>query len=197
MLRSRQIIIVAGAAGCGCGGAWWYFTRQPASRTYRTAKIDRCPITARFARPDADPVTSVQVAPRCGQSISFCRLHSPVKRVSSCAHRPGDGSSIAWPAEADLASSVRGVVHSPVIADRDLKRTKELGRALVLRRLDRAHSTYDLAAARCLPRRRFANGRGRGHTQFDLSRTKIRAPVDGSSSSAASTRSTVAPFAGA
>ena len=190
MLRSRQIIIVLGLLALAAGGAWWYFTRQPDAPTYRTAKIERGPITATIASTGTlNPVTSVQVGTQVSGQIQqlFVDFNSPVKKGELIARiDPETFQYRVRQAEADLESSRSSVGRAQVaqvIADRDLKRTKELvARNFVSpAELDRAQSTYDLAAAEVRTAQAVVQQRAAqlATSKVDLSRTEIRAPVDG------------------
>ena len=190
MLRSRQIVIVLGLLAIAAGGAWWYFTRQPDAPTYRTAKIERGPITATIASTGTlNPVTSVQVGTQVSGQIQqlFVDFNSPVKKGELIARiDPETFQYRVRQAEADLESSRSSVGRAQVaqvIADRDLKRTKELvARNFVSpAELDRAQSTYDLAAAEVRTAQAIVQQRAAqlATAKVDLSRTEIRAPVDG------------------
>jgi HlyD family secretion protein len=89
-------------------------------------------------------------------------------------------------AEADLEAARSGAGRAEVAvinAERDLKRSKELvARNFVSpAELDRAQSTYDLAAAELKTARAVVQQRNAAlaSAKVDLSRTEIRAPVDG------------------
>ncbi|MGH6622335.1 MAG: efflux RND transporter periplasmic adaptor subunit, partial [Burkholderiaceae bacterium] len=117
----------------------------------------------------------------------FVDFNSPVKQNQVIARiDPETFTYRVRQAEADLESSRSSVGRSQVsviIAERDLKRTKELvARNFVSpAELDRAQSTYDLAAAEVRTAQSVVQQREAqlATARVDLSRTEIRAPVDG------------------
>ena len=172
------------------GGAWWYFGRQSDAPTYRTAKVERGPITATVSSTGTlNPVTSVQVGSQISGQIKelFVDFNSPVKQGQLIARiDPETFQYRVRQAEADLESarsSVSRAQVSQIIAERDLKRTKELvARNFVSpAELDRAQSTYDLAVAEVRTAQAVVQQRAAqlATAKVDLSRTEIRAPVDG------------------
>ena len=179
-------IVLAAAAG----GAWYWSSRQADAPTYRTAKVERGPITATVSSTGTlNPVTSVQVGTQVSGQIQqlFVDFNSPVKKGELIARiDPETFQYRVRQAEADLESSRSSVGRAQVaqvIADRDLKRTKELvARNFVSpAELDRAQSTFDLAAAEVRTAQAIVQQRAAqlATARVDLSRTEIRAPVDG------------------
>ncbi len=171
-------------------GSWWWSTRQSDAPTYRTAKVERGPITATVSSTGTlNPVTSVQVGTQVSGQIQqlFVDFNSPVKKGELIARiDPETFTYRLRQAEADLESarsSVGRAQVAQVIADRDLKRTKELvSRNFVSpAELDRAQSTFDLAAAEVRTAQAVVQQRAAqvATARVDLSRTEIRAPVDG------------------
>ena len=190
MLKPRPLIIGVALLLLAAGVAWWYFARQPDAPAYRTAKLERGPITATVSSTGTlNPVTSVQVGTQVSGQIQqlFVDFNSPVKKGELIARiDPETFTYRLRQAEADLESarsSVGRAQVAQVIADRDLKRTKELvSRNFVSpAELDRAQSTFDLAAAEVRTAQAVVQQRAAqvATARVDLSRTEIRAPVDG------------------
>ena len=180
-------LLFAALAG---GGAYWWSKGKADAPTYRTAKVERGPITATVSSTGTlNPVTSVQVGTQVSGQIQqlFVDFNSPVKKGELIARiDPETFTYRLRQAEADLESARSGVGRSQVaqvIADRDLKRTKELvSRNFVSpAELDRAQSTFDLAAAEVRTAQAIVQQRAAqvATARVDLSRTEIRAPVDG------------------
>jgi len=173
------------------GVGWWWSTRESANApTYRFGKVERGPITATIASTGTlNPVTSVQVGTQVSGQIKelFVDFNSPVKQGQLIARiDPETFQYRVRQAEADLdaaRSAVGRAQVSRIIAERDLKRTKELvARNFVSSaELDRAQSTYDLAAAEVQTAQAVVQQRNAqlSTSRVDLSRTEIRAPVDG------------------
>lgn len=171
-------------------GWWWAGARKDGAPTYRTAKVERGPITATVSSTGTvNPVTSVQVGSQVSGQIKelFADFNSPVKQGQLIARiDPETFQYRVRQAEADLeaaAASVGRAQVSLINAERDLKRTKELvARNFVSpAELDRAQSAYDLAAAEVRAARAVVQQRNAqlASARVDLSRTEIRAPVDG------------------
>lgn len=190
MARSRQLLIVVLLLTAASGAAWWYLGRQADAPTYRTAKVERGPITATVSSTGTlNPVTSVQVGTQVSGQIQelFADFNSPVKQGQLIARiDPETFQYRVRQAEADLESarsSVGRAQVAQVIADRDLKRTKELvARNFVSpAELDRAQSTLDLASAEVRTAQAIVQQRAAqvATARIDLSRTEIRAPVEG------------------
>jgi len=190
VLKPRPLIIGVALLLLAAGVAWWYFSRQPDAPAYRTAKLERGPITATVSSTGTlNPVTSVQVGTQVSGQIQqlFVDFNSPVKKGELIARiDPETFTYRLRQAEADLESarsSVGRAQVAQVIADRDLKRTKELvSRNFVSpAELDRAQSTFDLAAAEVRTAQAVVQQRAAqvSTARVDLSRTEIRAPVDG------------------
>jgi len=189
-LKVRTWIVGGALLAATATGAWWWSTRQSDAPTYRTAKVERGPITATVSSTGTlNPVTSVQVGTQVSGQIQqlFVDFNSPVKKGELIARiDPETFTYRLRQAEADLESarsSVGRAQVAQVIADRDLKRTKELvARNFVSpAELDRAQSTFDLAAAEVRTAQAVVQQRAAqvATARVDLSRTEIRAPVDG------------------
>ena len=172
------------------GGYWWWSGRQAEAPAYRTAKVERGPITATVSSTGTlNPVTSVQVGTQVSGQIQqlFVDFNSPVKQGELIARiDPETFTYRVRQAEADLESarsSVGRAQVAQVIANRDLARTKELvARNFVSpAELERAQSTFDLAAAEVRTAQAVVQQRAAqvATARVDLSRTEIRAPVDG------------------
>jgi HlyD family secretion protein len=173
------------------GGAWWLAAgRKDDAPKFRTAKVEKGPITATVSSTGTlNPVTSVQVGSQVSGQIKelFVDFNSPVKQGMLIARiDPETFQYRMRQAEADLEAARSGAGRAEVAlinAERDLKRTKELvARSFVSpAELDRAQSTYDLAAAELKTARAVVQQRNAAlaSTRVDLSRTEIRAPVDG------------------
>lgn len=190
MTRSRRAIIGLLLLAAAAGGGWWYFNRQTDAPTYKTAKVERGPITAVVSSTGTlNPVTSVQVGSQISGQIKelFVDFNSPVKQGQLIARiDPETYQYRVRQAEADLESARSAVGRaqvSQIIGERDLKRTKELvARNFVSpAELDRAQSTYDLAVAEVRTAQAVVQQRAAqlATAKVDLSRTEIRAPVDG------------------
>ncbi|MBA2548341.1 MAG: efflux RND transporter periplasmic adaptor subunit [Burkholderiaceae bacterium] len=190
-MKNQKLVVGALLLALVAGGGWyWWSTRQAAAPSYRTAKIERGSITAAISSTGTlNPVTSVQVGTQVSGQIQqlFVDFNSPVKKGELIARiDPETFQYRVRQAEADLESSRSGVGRAQVaqvIADRDLKRTNELvARNFVSpAELDRAQSTFDLAAAEVRTARAVVEQRAAqvATARVDLSRTEIRAPVDG------------------
>ena len=173
------------------GAAAWYFTHQGDSApTYRLAKVEKGPITATVSSTGTlNPVTSVQVGTQVSGQIKelFVDFNSQVKKGDLIARiDPETFTYRVRQAEADVEAGRSALNRAQVSlanTQRDLARTKELvARNFVSpAELDRAQSTYDLAAAevrtaQAVVQQRTAQLATAG---VDLGRTEIRAPVDG------------------
>jgi HlyD family secretion protein len=172
------------------GGWWWSAARKADAPVYRTAKVERGPITATVSSTGTlNPVTSVQVGSQISGQIKelYVDFNSPVKKGQLIALiDPETYQYRVRQAEADLEAAQSSAVRAQVAlvnAERDLKRTKELvARNFVSpAELDRAQSAYELAAAELRTARAVAQQRQAqlATARVDLSRTEIRAPVDG------------------
>lgn len=190
MSKNSKLIVGALLLAAAAAGAWWWFNRQADAPAYRTAKVERGPITATVSSTGTlNAVTSVQVGTQVsGQILQlFVDFNSPVKQGELIARiDPETFTYRVRQAEADLESARSSVGRNQVaqvIADRDLKRTKELvARNFVSpAELDRAQSTFDLAAAEVRTAQAVVQQRVAqvATARVDLSRTEIRAPVDG------------------
>ncbi|HKO67405.1 MAG TPA: efflux RND transporter periplasmic adaptor subunit [Burkholderiaceae bacterium] len=189
-MKTRILIAIALVLALAAGGAWWWSRAQSDAVSYRTAKVERGSITSTVSSTGTlNPVTSVQVGTQVSGQIQqlFVDFNSPVKKGELIARiDPETFQYRVRQAEADLESarsSVGRAQVAQVIADRDLKRTKELvARNFVSpAELDRAQSTFDLAAAEVRTAQAVVQQRAAqvATARVDLSRTEIRAPVDG------------------
>ncbi len=190
-LKNRKLLVGTLLVALLVGGGWyWWSNRQADAPTYRTAKVERGPITATVSSTGTlNPVTSVQVGTQVSGQIQqlFVDFNSPVKKGELIARiDPETFTYRVRQAEADLESarsSVGRAQVAQVIADRDLKRTRELvARNFVSpAELDRAQSTFDLAVAEVRTAQAVVQQRAAqvATARVDLSRTEIRAPVDG------------------
>jgi HlyD family secretion protein len=181
------LVVLALAAG---GGWWWSTGRKDDAPTFRTAKVEKGPITATVSSTGTvNPVTSVQVGSQVSGQIKelFVDFNSPVKQGMLIARiDPETFQYRVRQAEADLEAARSAAGRAEVArinAERDLKRSKELvARNFVSpAELDRAQSTYDLAAAELKTANAVVQQRNAAlaSARVDLSRTEIRAPVDG------------------
>ena len=190
-MKNRKLLVGTLLVALLVGGGWyWWSNRQTDAPTYRTAKVERGPITATVSSTGTlNPVTSVQVGTQVSGQIQqlFVDFNSPVKKGELIARiDPETFTYRVRQAEADLESarsSVGRAQVAQVIADRDLKRTRELvARNFVSpAELDRAQSTFDLAVAEVRTAQAVVQQRAAqvATARVDLSRTEIRAPVDG------------------
>jgi HlyD family secretion protein len=131
----------------------------------------------------------VQVGTQVSGQIKelFVDFNSPVKKGQLIAHiDPETFEYRVRQAEADLEAARSAVGRTQVSlinAERDLKRTRELvSRNFVSpAELDRAQSTFDVAAAEVKTAQAVVQQRTAqlATARVDLSRTQIRAPVDG------------------
>jgi len=190
LLKYGKLIIGVLLLAVIAAGFWWWSGRQGDAPVYRTAKVERGPITATVSSTGTlNPVTSVQVGTQVSGQIQqlFVDFNSPVTKGELIARiDPETFTYRVRQAEADLESARSGVARNQVaqiIADRDLKRTRELvARNFVSpAELDRAQSTFDLAAAEVRTAQAIVQQRAAqvATARVDLSRTEIRAPVDG------------------
>jgi HlyD family secretion protein len=171
-------------------GAWWSARGSADAPNYRLAKVERGPLTATVSSTGTlNPVTSVQVGTQVSGQIKelFVDFNSQVKKGELIARI--DPETLQYrvrQAEADVEagrSSLNRARVSLANTQRDLERTKEL----VTRNftspaeLDRAQSTFDLAAAEVRTAQAVVQQREAqlATAKVDLGRTEIRAPVDG------------------
>jgi HlyD family secretion protein len=190
-LKNPKLVVGTLLFAVLAGGGWYaWSSRQGDAPTYRTANVEGGPITATVSSTGTlNPVTSVQVGTQVSGQIQqlFVDFNSPVKKGELIARiDPETFQYRVRQAEADLESSRSSVGRAQVaqvIAERDLKRTKELvARNFVSpAELDRAQSTFDLAAAEVRTAQAIVQQRAAqlATARVDLSRTEIRAPVDG------------------
>ena len=191
MSRTTKLLLGLLVLALVIGGGWWFAAgRKDDAPKFRTAKVEKGPITATVSSTGTvNPVTSVQVGSQVSGQIKelFVDFNSPVKQGQLIARiDPETFQYRVRQAEADLeaARSAVGRAEVAVInAERDLKRSKELvARNFVSpAELDRAQSTYDLAAAELRTAKAVQQQRAAALASagVDLSRTEIRAPVDG------------------
>ena len=191
MSRTTKLLLALVVLALVAGGAWWWNAgRKAEAPTFRTAKVEKGPITATVSSTGTvNPVTSVQVGSQVSGQIKelFVDFNSPVKQGMLIARiDPETFQYRVRQAEADLEAARSAVGRAEVArinAERDLKRSKELvARNFVSpAELDRAQSTYDLAAAELKTANAVVQQRNAAlaSARVDLSRTEIRAPVDG------------------
>ncbi|MGZ9030776.1 MAG: efflux RND transporter periplasmic adaptor subunit [Burkholderiaceae bacterium] len=191
MSRNTKLLLGLLMVALVVGGGWWFAAgRKDDAPQFRTAKVEKGPITATVSSTGTlNPVTSVQVGSQVSGQIKelFVDFNSPVKQGMLIARiDPETFQYRVRQAEADLEAARSGAGRAEVAlinADRDLKRSKELvARNFVSpAELDRAQSTYDLAAAELRTARAVIQQRNAAlaSARVDLSRTEIRAPVDG------------------
>ena len=191
MSRNSKLLLGLLMLALVVGGGWWFAAgRKDDAPKFRTAKVEKGPITATVSSTGTlNPVTSVQVGSQVSGQIKelFVDFNSPVKQGMLIARiDPETFQYRVRQAEADLEAARSGAGRAEVAvinAERDLKRSKELvARNFVSpAELDRAQSTYDLAAAELKTARAVVQQRNAAlaSARVDLSRTEIRAPVDG------------------
>ena len=188
MKKTIITLIVIAAVAASVGG--YYYTRPGPEPKIATATVSRGDVIESVgATGTLDAVTSVQVGSQVSGQIKelFVDFNSPVKQGMLIARiDPETFQYRVRQAEADLEAARSGVGRADValiIAERDLKRSKELvARNFVSpAELDRAQSTFDLAAAELKTARAVVQQRNAAlaSSRVDLSRTEIRAPVDG------------------
>jgi len=189
--RNTKLLLALVVLALVAGGGWWWNTdRKDDAPKFRTAKVEKGPITATVSSTGTvNPVTSVQVGSQVSGQIKelFVDFNSPVKQGMLIARiDPETFQYRVRQAEADLEAARSAVGRAEVArinAERDLKRSKELvARNFVSpAELDRAQSTYDLAAAELKTANAVVQQRNAAlaSSRVDLSRTEIRAPVDG------------------
>lgn len=181
------VVVLALALGVGW---WWSSKGQANAPDYRLAKIERGPIAATIASTGTlNPVTSVQVGTQVSGQIRelYVDFNSSVKQGQLIARiDPETFQYRVRQAEADLEATRSAVARTQVSlinAERDLKRTRELVERNFVSpaELDRAQSTYDLAAAEVRTAQAVVAQRAAqlATARVDLARTEIRAPVDG------------------
>ena len=190
-MKNKKLVVATLVFALVAGASWyWWSNRKSEAPAFRTAKVERGPITATVSSTGTlNPVTSVQVGTQVSGQIQqlFVDFNSPVKKGELIARiDPETFTYRLRQAEADLESARSTVGRAQVaqvIAERDLKRTKELvARNFVSpAELDRAQSTFDLAAAEVRTAQAVVQQRAAqvATARVDLSRTEIRAPVDG------------------
>lgn len=191
MSRNAKLLLAFVVLALVAGGGWWWNSgRKADAPTFRTAKVEKGPITATVSSTGTvNPVTSVQVGSQVSGQIKelFVDFNSPVKQGMLIARiDPETFQYRVRQAEADLEAARSAVGRAEVArinAERDLKRSRELvARNFVSpAELDRAQSTYDLAAAELKTANAVVQQRSAAlaSSRVDLSRTEIRAPVDG------------------
>ncbi len=171
--------------------AFWFTTRADRSApVYRTAKIERGPLTASVsATGTLNPVVSVQVGTQVSGQIKelFVDFNSPVRRGELVARI--DPETFEYrvrqaQADAEAARSALGRAQVNLLnAQRELNRTRELvARNFVSpAELDTRQAAYDLAAADVRNAQAVLAQReaSLASARVDLGRTEIRAPVDG------------------
>ncbi|HTN49645.1 MAG TPA: efflux RND transporter periplasmic adaptor subunit [Burkholderiaceae bacterium] len=190
VLKNWKWPVVLAAAVLLAVGAWWLSRSGDEAPKYRLARVERGPLTATVSSTGTlNPVTSVQVGTQVSGQIKelFVDFNSPVKEGQLIARiDPETFQYRMRQAEADLEAARSSLNRSRVAqanSQRDLQRTKELvARNFVSpAELDRAQSTFDLAAAEVRTAEAVVQQREAqlASARIDLSRTDIRAPVDG------------------
>jgi HlyD family secretion protein len=186
--RSVAALVVLGLAAAG---AFWWKARDAAEAPkYRTAKVERGPITASVsATGTLNPVVSVQVGTQVSGQIKelFADFNSQVKRGQLVARI--DPETFEYrvrqaQADAEAARSALGRAQvNQLNAQRELARSKELvARNFVSpAELDTRQAAFDLAAADVKNAQAVVAQReaSLASARVDLGRTEIRAPVDG------------------
>ena len=191
MLKSLRWWLGVAALLVVLGAAWWWSARSADDApNYRFGTIERGPLTATVSSTGTlNPVTSVQVGTQVSGQIQqlMVDFNSQVKKNELIARiDPETFQYRVRQADADLEagrSSLNRARVSLANTQRDLERTKELvSRSFVSpAELDRAQSTYDLAAAEVRTAQAVVRQREAqlATARVDLARTEIRAPVDG------------------
>jgi HlyD family secretion protein len=184
-------IALATALVAGAGlAAWLYFEAGDDGPQFRTVKVERGPITATVsATGTLNPVTSVQVGTQVSGQIKelYVDFNSPVRRGQLIARI--DPETFEYrvrqaQADAEAARSALGRVQVSVInAQRELARARELVERNFVSpaELDARQAAFDLAQADLRNAQAVVAQReaSLASARVDLSRTEIRAPVDG------------------
>jgi len=182
---------LAAALVAGAGlAAWLYFEAGSDGPQFRTVQVERGPITATVsATGTLNPVTSVQVGTQVSGQIKelYVDFNSPVRRGQLIARI--DPETFEYrvrqaQADAEAARSALGRVQVSLInAQRELARARELVERNFVSpaELDARQAAFDLAQAdlrngQAVVAQREAS---LASARVDLSRTEIRAPVDG------------------
>ncbi|HPE02048.1 MAG TPA: efflux RND transporter periplasmic adaptor subunit [Burkholderiaceae bacterium] len=180
------VLIAAGAAGW-----WWWNSASGADAPkFRTAKLEKGPITASVSSSGTvNPVTSVQVGSQVSGQIKelFADFNSLVKQGQLIARiDPETFQYRVRQAEADLEAARSNEGRGKVAlanAQRELARTRELVAKNFVSgaELDAKQAGYDLAAAELRNAQAVVKQREAqlASSRVDLGRTEIRAPVDG------------------
>lgn len=180
------VLIIAGIAGY----AWQQNKKDDEAPRFRTASVERGPITATVsATGTLNPVTSVQVGTQVSGQIKelFVDFNSPVKKGQLVARI--DPETFEYrvrqaQADAEAARSALGRAQVNLAnVKRDLDRTRELvSRNFVSpAELDARQAAFDLAQADVRNAQAGVAQReaSLASARVDLGRTEIRAPVDG------------------
>lgn len=190
LARPRWIAAFLLLVALAAAAVWWFTRSDSNAPTYRFAKVERGAITATVsATGTLNPVSSVQVGSQVSGQIKelFVDFNSPVKNGQLIARiDPETFTYRVRQAEADTEAARSAASRAQVAlinAQRELNRTQELvARNFVSSaELDSKQATYDLAAAdvrnaQAVVKQREAS---LASAKVDLSRTEIRAPVDG------------------
>jgi HlyD family secretion protein len=191
VLKNKTLWWALAALALAAGSiAFWQSRGGDDQPVFRVAKVEKGPLTATVSSTGTlNPVTSVQVGTQVSGQIKelFVDFNSPVKQGQLIARiDPETFTYRVRQAEADVEaarSSANRARVSLANAQRDLERTREL----VARNfsspaeLDRVQSVVDLAAAEVRTAQAVVQQREAqlATAKIDLSRTEIRAPVDG------------------
>jgi len=181
------LAVVIAATGLA---AWRHFAQSGEEPRFRTVTVERGPITAAVsATGTLNPVTSVQVGTQVSGQIKelFVDFNSPVKRGQLIARI--DPETFEYrvrqaQADAEAARSALGRVQVNLLnAKRELARSRELVERNFVSpaELDTRQAAFDLAQADLKNAQAVVAQReaSLASTRVDLSRTEIRAPVDG------------------
>ena len=188
--RGRLIaVLLALLVAMGGAAAWWGSRGEDAPK-YRTARIERGPLTAAVsATGTLNPVTSVSVGTQVSGQIKelFADFNSPVKQGQLVARI--DPETFQYrvrqaEADAEAARSALGRARVSMLnSQRDLARSKELVEKNFVSSadLDTKQATFDLGAADVKNAQATVAQReaALASARVDLGRTEIRAPVDG------------------
>jgi HlyD family secretion protein len=188
--RGRLIaVLLALLVAVGGAAAWWGSRGEDAPK-YRTARVERGPLTAAVsATGTLNPVTSVSVGTQVSGQIKelFADFNSPVKQGQLVARI--DPETFQYrvrqaEADAEAARSALGRARVSMLnTQRDLARSKELVEKNFVSPadLDAKQATFDLAVADVKNAQATVAQReaALASARVDLGRTEIKAPVDG------------------
>ena len=188
--RGRLIaVLLALLVAVGGAAAWWGSRGEDAPK-YRTARVERGPLTAAVsATGTLNPVTSVSVGTQVsGQNKElFADFNSPVKQGQLVARI--DPETFQYrvrqaEADAEAARSALGRARVSMLnTQRDLARSKELVEKNFVSPadLDAKQAAFDLSSADVKNAQATVAQReaALASARVDLGRTEIKAPVDG------------------